>query len=124
MVFVLASCKKIVVGDVFLEADELVAKDPAELADVPLRVHGYVKRGSIKSTVRDTKPSLAFIVTNKDKGIDVVYAGPAPDKFQDQAEVVVRGTLAPNGTMIIATEVLAKCPTNYDRNKGPQPTYP
>jgi cytochrome c-type biogenesis protein CcmE len=120
---VAAGCKKVIAADEFLEVDELVARDPATLTDTPLRVHGYVKRGTISSKVIDQKSQLTFQAINKDKVVRVVYAGPMPDKFQDQAEVIVRGKLAMSGELTIeATDVLAKCPTNYDRNKGPQPT--
>ena len=122
-------CKKVIEQDAFFEVDQLVAQDPKELAGTPLRVHGFVKRGSITSRVRDLKSSVMFLATNKDKVIRVVYAGPMPDKFQDQAEIIVRGTLVPatgevpkdSPYLIEATEILAKCPTNYDRSAGPAP---
>ncbi len=130
IVLVGGACKKGIEADLFLEVDQLVDKDPASLAGTPLRVHGFVKRGTISSRVRDQKSSLMFLATNKDKVIRVVYAGPAPDKFQDQAEIIVRGTLVPatgdvpkdSPYLLEATELLAKCPTNYDRNEGPAPT--
>ena len=130
IVLVGGACKKVIEADLFLEVDQLVDKDPASLAGTPLRVHGFVKRGTISSRVRDQKSSLMFLATNKDKVIRVVYAGPAPDKFQDQTEIIVRGTLVPatgdvpkdSPYLLEATELLAKCPTNYDRNEGPAPT--
>lgn len=130
VVLATGACKKVIEAEQFLEVDQLVATDPASLAGTPLRVHGFVKRGTISSRVRDQKSSLMFLATTKDKVIRVVYAGPAPDKFQDQAEIIVRGTLVPatgdvpkdSPYLLEATELLAKCPTNYDRGKGPAPT--
>jgi cytochrome c-type biogenesis protein CcmE len=46
------------------------------------------------------------------KKITVVYKGVKPDLMKDEAQAIVTGTLAANGTFK-ANEVLMKCPTKY-----------
>ena len=41
-----------------------------------------------------------------------------PDTFKDGAEVVVKGTL--DGQTFVSTEVMAKCPSKYQAQAGPQ----
>lgn len=130
MLLLAVGCSKVIPADQVLEADELVARDPATLSDTPLRVHGFVKRGTIASRTGGGRSFLTFLVTNHDKSFPVIYAGQPPDKFQDQAEVIVRGTIQPGSVIdtapsqpyvLEATQILAKCPTNYDRGTGEMP---
>ncbi len=134
----LAGCPKIDLdgAEPYMMVDELLAKDPATLEGKRFQVHGFVKAGSITQRVLDQKSYRSFVIHQKDKTLRVVFEGPVPDTFRDQAEVVVKGRLVATGSSALAarmnvtldgpqilegTELFAKCPTNYDRNAGPRP---
>ncbi len=135
----LAGCPKIDLdaSEPYVMVDELLAKDPATVEGRRFQVHGFVKAGSITQRVIEQKACRSFVIQQKDKQLRVVFDGPVPDTFRDQAEVVVKGRLVAVGAsplagklnvtldgaqVLEATELSAKCPTNYDRNAGPRPT--
>lgn len=130
----LAGCPKVDLdaGEQYLMVDELLARDPSSLEGKALRVHGFVKAGSVTQRVIDQEMVRSFIVHQKGKELRVVFQGAVPDTFRDQAEVVIKGRLVKSspiaaklnvtdGLILEGTELNAKCPTNYDRNAGPQP---
>jgi cytochrome c-type biogenesis protein CcmE len=85
----------------------------------PLQVHGYVVPGS-----RLRKPETLewkFKVQNNparagESGgvVDAMYTGIVPDTFKDEAEVVLKGTLGPDGFHVVKDGVVAKCPSKYE----------
>src|SRR5262245_1291468 len=85
----------------------------------PLQVHGYVVPGS-----RLRKPDTLewrFKVQNNparagEPGgvVDAMYTGIVPDTFKDEAEVVLKGTLAADGFHVVKDGVVAKCPSKYE----------
>ena len=85
----------------------------------PLQVHGYVVPGS-----RMRKPDTLewkFKVQNNparasEPGgtVDAMYTGIVPDTFKDEAEVVLKGTLGPDGFHVVKDGVVAKCPSKYE----------
>jgi cytochrome c-type biogenesis protein CcmE len=85
----------------------------------PLQVHGYVVPGS-----RMRKPDSLdwkFKVQNNparasEPGgiVDAMYTGIVPDTFKDEAEVVLKGTLGPDGFHVVKDGVVAKCPSKYE----------
>jgi cytochrome c-type biogenesis protein CcmE len=84
-----------------------------------LMLKGYVVPGS-----RLRKPDTLewkFKVQNNparssDPGgvVDVSYTGIVPDTFKDEAEVVLKGQLAPDGFHVVKDGVVAKCPSKYE----------
>jgi cytochrome c-type biogenesis protein CcmE len=46
--------------------------------------------------------------------VDVSYTGIVPDTFKDEAEVVLKGQLAPDGFHVVKDGVVAKCPSKYE----------
>ena len=75
------------------------------------RVNGNVVPGSIRRT-----PGVlgaAFVMSDGRRELPVVYAKETPDTFVDGSEVVVEGSLAPDGSFA-ATTLLAKCPSKYE----------
>ncbi len=92
----------------------------------PLQVHGYVVPGS-----RMRKPETLewkFKVQNNparsgEPGavVDVVYTGIVPDTFQDEAEVVLKGSLAPDAFHVVKDGVVAKCPSKYQAKANALP---
>ncbi len=91
---------------------------PAEVREEPerwegkrFRIAGKVEEGSIFH-----KPGTldhAFTITHEGASIPVLFKGPAPDGFSEQAEVIVTGRLASEG-YFEADGLLAKCPSKYE----------
>jgi cytochrome c-type biogenesis protein CcmE len=75
-----------------------------------MNLHGFVVENSIMK--RPDTLDYRFHVKNGDKVVLANYTGVVPDTFKDGAEVVLTGTLGPNG--FHASEVMAKCPSKYD----------
>ena len=75
-----------------------------------IRAGGMVKAGSIIKS----KDSLdvSFTVTDYQNDLLIKYEGILPDLFAENAGVVVRGNLTPEGDFL-AIEVLAKHDENY-----------
>ena len=46
--------------------------------------------------------------------VDAYYTGIVPDTFKDEAEVVLKGQLGPNGFQVGKDGVVAKCPSKYE----------
>ena len=84
-----------------------------------LQLKGYVVPGS-----RFRKPDTLewrFKVQNNPARaehsggvVDVSYTGIVPDTFQDEAEVVLKGQLGPDGFHVVMDGVVAKCPSKYE----------
>jgi cytochrome c-type biogenesis protein CcmE len=85
------------------------------------RINGKVAEGSI---VREsTGQDVAFVVTDGDAELAVRYHGIVPDTFVDNADVVVEGRLAGDGTFEAHT-LLAKCPSKYEAADGTMQEMP
>jgi cytochrome c-type biogenesis protein CcmE len=88
---------------------------PSELAQkqlapgVRLRIGGLVKEGAV---TRGEGRSVAFVVTDRTRDLDVTYTGLLPDLFREGQGVVVDGTLAADG-VFRADSVLAKHDERY-----------
>ena len=84
-----------------------------------LQLHGYVVPGT---WVR--KPNTLeyqFKIENKGSVVAASYTGILPDTFKDEAEVVLRGRLAPDGFHVVPNGVMAKCPSKYEPKAGAKP---
>lgn len=91
-----------------------------------VRVHGYVAEGSIQRDVESKQVRFAVQsepphavrarggVANDVDRLEVLYRSlETPDLFKDGAEVVVEGTLEPGASVMVAENVLAKCPSKF-----------
>ena len=90
--------------------DEVLA-NPEQWQGKRLQVHGFAK------DVRQKPGTLEyrFDVENNGRVIRAYYTGIAPDTFMNDAEVVIRGTLQPDGTFqVVEDGVMAKCPSKYE----------
>jgi cytochrome c-type biogenesis protein CcmE len=76
-----------------------------------LQLHGYVVPGSILQ--KPNTLDYRFKVQNNGRAIDASYTGIVPDTFKDEAEVVLRGRLMPQGFQTEKNGVVAKCPSKY-----------
>jgi len=100
-------------GQYYLTPTELAAKIRADHSfyNVGLKVGARVVKGSITRDV--ATQTVDFRVSDGTVSYPVTYHGLVPDTFTDEADVVVEGRLAPDGTFH-ATTVLAKCGSRYE----------
>lgn len=85
-----------------------------EIGNRQFRLKGNVRPGS--HLVREgTLDDHRFTLVEGTSSLDVVYMGPMPDTFSDDAEVVALGRFNDNG-VFVATEITAKCPSRYEGN--------
>ncbi len=98
--------------------DEVLAR-PADWQGKNLQLHGYVVRDSIFRK-RDSL-EYRFKVTSKvgdaNRVVSAQYTGIVPDTFSDDAEVVLKGRLEPDGFHVSPNGVMAKCPSKYEARK-------
>ena len=106
----------------FKHVDEVMT-DRQAWEGKPLQLHGYVVPGSIM--VRPNTLEYKFKVQNNpartgEAGnvIDASYKGVVPDTFKDEAEVVLKGRLTPEGFHTDPNGVVAKCPSKYEAKAG------
>ena len=74
-----------------------------------IRLGATVVDGSIQSSADGV---TRFVVTDGTNTLPVSYGGGLPDTFEDGADVVLQGRLAPSGTFE-ASSLLTKCPSKY-----------
>ena len=97
-----------------------VASTPHEWEGKTLQVHGYVVPGSIYGT--QNRLSWKFDLQRNGKVISATFAGPPPDNFKDDAEVVLTGQFTQHG--FAATDMTAKCPSKYEEAPPAGPAAP
>jgi len=106
-------------AEYFKHVDEVVAQRDS-LKGKKLQLHGYVIPGS-----RLNKPNTLeyrFKIQNNPiragepgNSMTVSYTGIVPDTFKDEAEVVLRGNLTPDGGFHTDPNGgIAKCPSKYE----------
>ena len=100
----------------YKHVDEVMS-DPAAWQGRRLQLHGYVagiekKRNSLE---------YRFNVQSNGQVVQASYTGVVPDTFKEGAEVVLKGTLSPNGFQVERNGVMAKCPSKYEPSKGALP---
>ena len=74
----------------------------------PLQIHGFAKNVSRK---RDSL-EYRFEMESNGQIVPASYTGIVPDTFKNDSEVVLSGTLGPDG--FHATSMTAKCPSKYE----------
>jgi cytochrome c-type biogenesis protein CcmE len=91
--------------------DEVMAQ-PDTWYGKPLQVHGYAR------DIRRKRDSLeySFEIHREGHVLRATYTGIVPDTFQNDSEVVLQGTLTPEG--FHATGMTAKCPSKYEPQVG------
>jgi cytochrome c-type biogenesis protein CcmE len=105
----------------YKHVDEVMA-DPAPWYGKKLQLHGYV----VQDSVFKARSSLDYKFKVQSNGyvVDATYTGVVPDTFKGESEVVLKGTLGPEGFHVAPNGVMAKCPSKYEAKPGgPQGTY-
>jgi cytochrome c-type biogenesis protein CcmE len=98
----------------YKHVDEVMSTRP-EWEGKRLQLHGFVVPGSI--FVKPETLEYRFKVQNKGSVVDASYKGVVPDTFKDEAEVVLKGQLTPQGFHTEPGGVMAKCPSKYEASK-------
>ncbi|MDE3156402.1 MAG: cytochrome c maturation protein CcmE [Acidobacteriota bacterium] len=93
-----------------------VMASPQQWEGKHLQLHGFVVPGSILQ--KPDTLQYRFKVQNKGSVVEAMYTGVVPDTFKDNAEVVLKGTLEPDGFHVESNGVMAKCPSKYNPDKA------
>jgi cytochrome c-type biogenesis protein CcmE len=75
-----------------------------------LQLHGFAKQVTRKPNSLEYR----FQVESNGEVVTATYKGVVPDTFKDDAEVVLKGTLSPDGFEVSSNGVMAKCPSKYE----------
>lgn len=91
--------------------DELVTKRLSDSFGHGIRVHGWIRAGSIDHAGDDHR----FVLTAKSAELRVHYRGEWPARIRDQSEVIMRGTLTfdDGGWLLEANEMMWRCSIKY-----------
>jgi cytochrome c-type biogenesis protein CcmE len=103
-------------GTEYYKHVEEVTVQPDAWYGKKLQLHGFVVPDSILRK-RDSL-DYRFQVQSKGAVIPASYTGIVPDTFKDEAEVVLKGTLTPDGFTVDPNGVMAKCPSKYEPKPG------
>ena len=78
----------------------------------PMQIHGFAR------DIRRKRDSLEYSFEMHSKGhvVRASYTGIVHDTFKNESEVVLQGTLGPDG--FHATGMTAKCPSKYEPQAG------
>jgi cytochrome c-type biogenesis protein CcmE len=93
----------------YKHVDEVMAQ-PEQWYGKRLQLHGFAKQVTRKPS------SLEYRLRVESNGqvVNASYKGVVPDTFKDDAEVVLKGTLGPDGFSVEPNGVMAKCPSKYE----------
>ncbi len=94
----------------YKHVDEVMAQ-PEQWYGKRLQLHGFAKQ------VTRSKSSLEyrFKVESNGQVVHASYKGVVPDTFKDDAEVVMKGRLAEDGSFHVDEDgIMAKCPSKYE----------
>jgi cytochrome c-type biogenesis protein CcmE len=100
--------------------DEVMAQ-PDQWYGKKLQLHGFVVPDSIYRTRQTLE--WRFKVQSNGQVVDATYKGVVPDTFKDDAEVVLKGILSPDGFAVAPNGVMAKCPSKYEPKAGGPSSY-
>lgn len=93
-----------------------VSEAVAQGTDLPgqrVRVKGTVEPGSIVG--EEGHLGRTFRIAEQGKSLKVTYDKAMPDTFEESVEVVVQGDVG-DDMVVVADEVLVKCPSRYEGN--------
>lgn len=103
----------------FLNVSEALAMPADKLSQA--RLFGAVSEVELVREPRNA--SVSFLVLDKDNPSDAIrvrYSGVVPDTFKPGAEVILEGSFAQGGKEFLATTLMTKCPSKYEKNEKGQ----
>lgn len=102
----------------YKHVDEVMAQ-PEQWYGKRLQLHGYARDIMRRPSSLDYR----FQVESNGHVVTATYTGVVPDTFKNDAEVVLKGTLTPEGFVVAPNGVMAKCPSKYEpQSVGGSPT--
>jgi cytochrome c-type biogenesis protein CcmE len=114
-------------GDVeYYATVDKVAKNPGPwLERKTIQLHGHARKVPLQGTIVGQTVTRTFELEAGDARVKVVHVGPIPDTFKEEAETVVKGSLAraADGTLVLTTVggemgIMAKCPSKYEGSRS------
>ena len=87
-----------------------VMENPEPWYGKRMQLHGYAKQVARKPNSLEYR----FQIENNGYTVTATYTGVVPDTFKNDAEVVLKGTLSPEGFAVVPNGVMAKCPSKYE----------
>jgi cytochrome c-type biogenesis protein CcmE len=102
----------------YKHVDEVMA-EPVAWHGKRMQLHGFVVDKSIER--RPDTLQYRFRIESKGKVVQAQYTGIVPDTFKHGSEVVLKGTLGPDGFTVAPNGVMAKCPSKYEPAKAVMP---
>jgi cytochrome c-type biogenesis protein CcmE len=105
-------------GTAYYKHVDEVMTDPQAWHGKNLQLHGFVV--VVANSIRRKPNSLdwRFDVHSNGHVVRASYNGMVPDTFKDDAEVVLKGRLSPEGFHVAPDGVMAKCPSKYEPKSG------
>ncbi|MBA3270250.1 MAG: cytochrome c maturation protein CcmE [Acidobacteria bacterium] len=96
-------------SEYYKHVDEVMVQ-PDQWYGKKLQLHGFAKQVSRKPNSLEWR----FQVESNGDIVTATYKGVVPDTFKNDAEVVLKGTLSPEGFAVSPNGVMAKCPSKYE----------
>jgi cytochrome c-type biogenesis protein CcmE len=93
----------------YKHVDEVMVQ-PEQWYGKKLQLHGFAK----DVTRKPSSLEYRFQVESNGEMVTATYKGVVPDTFKNDAEVVLKGTLGPEGFTVAPNGVMAKCPSKYE----------
>lgn len=93
----------------YKHVDEVMT-NPEAWHGKPLQLHGFAHEIGRKADSLDYR----FDVMSNGSVVRAYYTGIVPDTFKNGSEVVLKGTLGPDGFHVKPDGVMAKCPSKYE----------
>ncbi len=100
----------------YLYVEQVVGR-PDAYAGRTIKVHGTVVPGTIEQK-RGSSGDYRFVIEHGGERLRVHFTNLVPDTFQEGGEVILTGTLAPDGSVFESEEMTAKCPSKYEEEQG------
>ncbi len=100
----------------YKHVDEVMGQ-PEQWYGKKLQLHGFAK----EVTRKPSSLEYRFQVESNGQTVTATYKGVVPDTFKNDAEVVLKGTLSPEGFAVVPNGVMAKCPSKYEPSKTGAP---
>ena len=99
----------------YKHVDEVMVS-PQQWEGKSLQLHGFVVPGTWVQ--KPNTLEYRFKIENNGSVVNAFYMGILPDTFKDEAEVVLKGRLTPDGFQVVPGGVMAKCPSKYEPQPG------
>ena len=81
-----------------------------------IRLRGIVLADSVQHNAKEL--DTEFLLADKTESIRVTYHGVLPSSFEPGKDLVVQGVYDGERKLVVANELMFKCPSKYEEEKG------